>query len=108
MPEFKITQKDHNAGFVVGENLVASIVPEVRQEIKRLINEGVTTLVVDVAQVGLVDSTGIGCLVAAHNSLIQIGGCLEVVNASSDVLELFTSMRLDRHFSIKGAANGAN
>jgi anti-anti-sigma factor len=104
MADLEVARAESNARLFIREDLVASIVPEVRQEIKRLIAEGVTDLVVDLDAVRIVDSAGIGSLVAAYNSLVQKNGCLSVENVSSDLLDLFTSMRLDRHFSITRSA----
>jgi anti-anti-sigma regulatory factor len=49
------------------------------------------------------DSTGIGLLIAAHNSLRKVGGKLPVIHASPDILELFQTMRIHQHFSVSGA-----
>jgi anti-anti-sigma factor len=50
----------------------------------------------------VVDSSGIGLLIATHNSLKTKGGSLRVANASPDILNLFKAMRLDRHFTVEG------
>jgi anti-anti-sigma factor len=50
----------------------------------------------------MVDSSGIGLLISAHNSLKKVGGQLAVIHASADVLELFQTMRMHQHFSVSG------
>jgi anti-anti-sigma factor len=84
-------------------NIVASNVSEMRTTMKGLIAEGCSAIIMDLKGVGFVDSTGIGLLIAAHNSLSKSGGNLSVINASKDIFDLFKAMRLDRHFSITGA-----
>jgi anti-anti-sigma factor len=49
-----------------------------------------------------IDSTGIGLLVSAHNSLRRAGGELSVIHVSNDILDLFHAMRIHQHFSVSG------
>ena len=56
----------------------------------------------DLSDVLMVDSCGIGLLIAAHNSLKKVGGRLAVIHASVDTLELFQTMRMHQHFSVSG------
>lgn len=59
-------------------------------------------VVVDLEDVTLIDSSGIGLLIATHNSLKEKGGSLKVINTPEKILTMFKIMRLDRHFSIEG------
>jgi anti-anti-sigma factor len=63
---------------------------------------GVRHLVIDLSAAAIVDSAGIGLLLAAHNSLRKNGGQIEITNASADIVGLFQAMRLDKHFSVNG------
>jgi anti-anti-sigma factor len=90
-----------DATYHLGQDLVFTVVPEVRQELNQLLKDGATHLIFDLEGVNIVDSTGIGCLVAAHNSLVRRQGSLEVVNVSEDLFDLFQSMRLNKHFSVQ-------
>jgi anti-anti-sigma regulatory factor len=51
----------------------------------------------------MVDSTGLGLLISAHNSISKTGGKLAVIHASKEILDLFRSMRIHQHFSVSGA-----
>ena len=62
--------------------------------------EGVKKLVVDLNGVEMVDSVGIGVLVAAHNSISKNGGHMSLSNVSQDIYNLFKTMRLDQHFEV--------
>jgi anti-anti-sigma factor len=98
-----VTRKDNRA--VVqpsGDTIVAAIIPELRAKLRGAVEEGVRDLVIDLAAVRMVDSSGLGLLIAAHNSLRKVGGQLAVINASTDLLELFRSMRMHQHFSVSG------
>lgn len=83
-------------------DVVASSVPDLRAELKSLLASGVTEVVVDLSVVSAVDSTGIGLMVSTYNSLSKLGGKFSINNASKDLLELFRSMRIDRHFPVSG------
>lgn len=83
-----------------GKDIVASMADEFREELKDLIQDGVTQLTIDLSNVTMMDSIGMGLLIAAHNSLRNGGGKLLIVKASDDILGLFKTMRLDKHFDI--------
>jgi anti-anti-sigma factor len=85
-----------------GDNIVAATLPELRLKLRCMVDEGVRDLVVDLADINMVDSSGIGLLISAHNSLRKLGGQLALIHASADLLELFRSMRMHQHFSISG------
>ena len=49
----------------------------------------------------MIDSSGIGLLIASRNSLLDSGGNeIELINTSDEIRGLFTAMRLDHHFTI--------
>ncbi len=83
-------------------DVVASAVPQLRTELRDLVGTGVRRLVVDMTNVQMVDSAGLGLLIAAHNSLKKVGGEMTVIQASSDILELLTTLRMNQHFKIEG------
>jgi anti-anti-sigma factor len=84
----------------VEEDIVASSATTLRTRMKDLMALGVAELVLDLSRVRMVDSAGIGLLISAHNSLKKTGGSLEITNASPEIVELFRSMRMHRHFKI--------
>jgi len=85
-----------------GDTIVAATIPELRVTMRGIVEEGIRDLTIDLAGVRMVDSSGLGLLIAAHNSLRKVGGQLAVINASTDLLELFRSMRMHQHFSVSG------
>jgi anti-anti-sigma factor len=99
----QISRDGNRAIFKLNGNLTAASAPAQRELLKSLIAEGVRELEINLAGVYVVDSTGIGLLVAAHNSLERLNGKLSVTMVSNELVELFTSLRLDRHFSITSA-----
>ena len=87
-----------------GRDVVASMANEFRAELNAQIQESPQELVIDLAGVEMVDSVGIGVIIATHNSLDQKGGKLKVINIADDIYGLFSTMRLDRHFSVEKAS----
>jgi anti-anti-sigma factor len=83
-------------------DVVAATIGELRQEMQGLISAGVQEMTVDLTDVRMIDSRGIGLLISAHNSLRKLGGTLAVVHASKDILDLLHTMRIHQHFSVSG------
>jgi len=99
----EVTREDNKA--IVrppGTGIVAASLPELRSKMRGIIDEGVRELVVDLTDVQMVDSSGIGLLISAYNSLRKVGGRLAVIHASAEILELFQTMRMHQHFSVSG------
>jgi anti-sigma B factor antagonist len=98
-----VTREDNKAVLrPSGDNIVAAAIPELRLKMRSIVDEGVRDLVVDLEGVRMVDSSGIGLLISAYNSLRKLGGKLAVIHASAELLELFQSMRMHQHFSVSG------
>lgn len=98
-----ITREDNKAVVQpAGDTIVAATIPELRSTMRGILEEGVRDLTIDLASVRMVDSSGLGLLIAAHNSLRKVGGRFAVIHACTDLLELFQSMRMHQHFSVTG------
>ena len=97
-----VTYEGSKAVFLPGEDITASATPAMRSLLKSLVADGIRHLVFDLTNVRVVDSSGIGLLVATHNSLSRLDGKVEVIHASANLVELFKAFRLDKHFTISG------
>ena len=82
-------------------DVIADKVPTLRNEVLNEIKK-TKKLVIDMAHVSMIDSSGIGILISAQNTLKPEGGALEVINVSEDIIRMFKIMRLDKHFSVTG------
>lgn len=98
-----VNQGDHTI-IKPGVDIVASMAEDFKAELLTAIDESPdsTTLVIDLDGVEMVDSIGIGVIIAAHNTLTQTDRNLKVINVSTDVYGLFTTMRLNRRFTVEG------
>ncbi|MBF0102685.1 MAG: STAS domain-containing protein [Desulfobacterales bacterium] len=99
----EIIKKDGQGIIRPGRDVVASMANEFKSEINTLIQESSGDIVIDLKGVEMVDSVGIGVIIATHNSLNRLGRKLKVTNISKDIYGLFSTMRLDRHFTVEKA-----
>jgi anti-sigma B factor antagonist len=97
----EIKKKQNSIIVKPGKDLVASVVTEFSNELKPLIEEHPKEIVVDMESVDMVDSLGMGVLIATHNSLADNSSILKVINIKEDIYNAFITMRLDHHFIIK-------
>jgi anti-anti-sigma factor len=102
MTEPVISHEGDRATVAIDGDLTASTVAHWRTVVADLANGGARQVVFDLAASRVVDSSGIGLLLAAHNSMRRGGGQIAVANASPDVVALFRAMRLDKHFAVGG------
>lgn len=69
-----------------------------REELRAAADEGCTQIVLDLAEVDFIDSTGLGSLISTLKKLRSSGGELRLARASEAVLGVFEITRLDRVF----------
>jgi anti-anti-sigma factor len=84
-----------------GTDIVASMAENFRSELQKIIEDEQKDIIIDMDGVEMVDSVGIGVIIATHNTLGKIDKKLKVINILKDIHTLFTTMRLDRHFVIQ-------
>ena len=80
--------------------LAAQDVPALRDIFRSRIQDGGRLFELDCDQLEVLDSMGIGLLVATHNSLTKLGGALKLTGVKKDIQQLLTLMRLDKYISI--------
>lgn len=73
--------------------------PTLREGLTELLQDG-RSVVVDLTEVGFLDSTGLGALVAARTSAAERGASLPLVCTHQRILKLFTITGLDGVFKI--------
>lgn len=86
-----------------GEDVVASMAEAFKEELLSAVNSSQGNLVIDLDGVSMVDSVGIGVIIAAYNSLSQSNRQLQVINVAQDIHGLFSTMRLNRRFTVEAA-----
>ncbi|MBN9619592.1 MAG: STAS domain-containing protein [Actinobacteria bacterium] len=91
---------------VTGEVDVYSA-PTLDERLSELQRGGDARLVVDLREVGFLDSTGLGVLVEARASAAEQGGAMPIVCNQERVRKLFTITGLDGVFSIHETVDSA-
>ena len=76
---------------------------EFKKKLSGLLENGIKELTLDLSKVEMVDSVGLGVIIATYNSLNKKEGKLEVINVSEEIYGLFKAMRLDQHFEVQPA-----
>jgi len=94
MAEFEISRDGAQTRITLGEKLTAAQVPALQAGLKKEMDEGVSSIVFDFAKTVTLDSSGIGLLIAASNSLATVQGSIRLVDVSTNILRLLQSMRL--------------
>jgi anti-sigma B factor antagonist len=102
MPEFEIRREGKVAVVTPSGDVLASSMAELRPAMRDLVRSGIGEMVVDLAATSMIDSTGLGLLLSAFNSITKAGGKFSIVHASDEILELLRSMRMHQHFSVSG------
>lgn len=73
---------------------------DVKRELVELVDQGHHALTLDLSDVGFVDSSGLGVLVAVHRHTANRGGDFVVRSAPPQVRRLFEITRLDDFLTV--------
>ena len=104
MTTYTLEQTGRNCRVTLHGDLVASVIPDLQAALKQQLQPGVEEVVFDLAETLMLDSSGIGLLIATTNTMARHQGCIRVLNASPDILQLLQSMRLVNRLSVSGRA----
>ncbi|MCK5347495.1 MAG: STAS domain-containing protein [Candidatus Heimdallarchaeota archaeon] len=101
MGSFIVDKKKNEVNIKFTDDLVSHAVEDLRETLKKLLSDSTSEIVLDFQSIDMIDSMGIGLLVSTHNTLTARNSRLIICNLSSDLLELFSVMRLNEFFTIK-------
>jgi anti-sigma B factor antagonist len=82
--------------------------PQLRDKVTELIEQGQSRLVIDLTDVGFMDSSGLGVLVTALKRARERDGALALVCPEGSVHKVLTITGLDRVFPIYGSVGEAS
>ena len=97
--KFTIEQNDPTVIAISGDVLGGADAMEFARAVAEQVQAGARQVVVDLAEVHLMNSSGLGMLVAASTSLRSGGGRLLVVGANEHIRSLLKMTRLDTVFA---------
>ncbi|MET7751609.1 STAS domain-containing protein [Micromonospora sp. NPDC005367] len=81
--------------------------PQLRQGLQRLVDAGDHHVVVDLAGVGFMDSSGLGALVVMFKALRDVGGRLSLAAAQPAVHSVLTVTSVDRVIPVYDSVQAA-
>jgi anti-anti-sigma factor len=104
MAPYAIELSDQRGTVTLTGDLTAILIPDLQASLKDMLNKGVRELAFDLANAKMLDSSGMGLLIAAANSLARVGGSIRVTNVCPDIFRLLQSMRLTGRLNVSGKA----
>lgn len=102
MTSYTIKRHDKECQVTLEGDLTASLVPELQTALKQQLDQSAGNIVFDLSKTEVLDSSGIGLMIAASNSLARRQGCLRVCGVSQNILRLLQSMRLVSRLNATG------
>jgi len=106
MAYYTIERKENQCLVALQGDLTAPLIPDLQAALKKNLEQGVEEAVFDLGNTVMLDSSGIGLLIATCNSLAQKKGKMRVLNVSPDILRLLQSMRLVTRLNAAGREPG--
>jgi anti-anti-sigma factor len=104
MAAYVLDLKDQKGSVELKGDLTAVLVPDLQAGLKEMLNMGAREVVFDLASTKMLDSSGMGLLIAAANSLAPNGGKVWVTNVCPDIFRLLKSMRLTARLNVSARA----
>jgi anti-anti-sigma factor len=102
MAGYTIERNEGQCRVLLEGDLTASLIPDLQAALKENLDQGVREAVFDFGNTAMLDSSGIGLLIATCNSLARRDGRISVLNTSEDILRLLQSMRLAARLNVTG------
>lgn len=86
-----------NSLFKPGTDMVASTVDMLKVELKTAIEAGSGIFVMDMGSVAMIDSRGVGLIIATINTLKKSSRTMRITGLSPDLKSLLVMMGIDHH-----------
>ena len=88
-------------------NLDIETAPDLRREMKHMESTSSKKAVLDLSELELIDSTGVGSIVSFFKRLKVMQGDLKIANVQGQPKEIFNLLGLDRAFDISNTVEQA-
>jgi anti-sigma B factor antagonist len=100
MLPFEVKSIDDETTVVVRGSLDINSAPALSEEIDRIVATRPAKVVVDLATLDLIDSSGVAALVKLYKGVRNIEGAFSVTGARDQPLAIFKLLRMDKVFGI--------
>ncbi len=98
--EIKLKETDGVVLFDIEGEIDLYNAPALKNEIKKKIEEQKYNIVINLARVSYIDSSGIGALISSLSNLKKYQGGLKIVNVTGSVKKVFELTKLTSFFEI--------
>jgi len=95
-----VSNNDGLITITLNGDLTSENLNDFRAIVQDELKAGNKSFCIDFTGAAIIDSMGIGCLVATYNSLRQKDGTIQLSNVPENLKDVFQVMRLDRILSI--------
>ena len=89
------------------DRVYQDVVPEFREQIIALLDQGHDRIVFDLSKVEVMNSSGLGILILIQDSLERKKGCMVLSGLSPVLRQLFSQMKLETLFKVTKSENEA-
>jgi anti-sigma B factor antagonist len=91
----------------VDAKLDSNAATAIKSDFKRMISDGRAHAVIDLSNVAVIDSAGLGSLVCALRAVRELGGCVRLVSSGGRVLQMLEKTALTRVFKVHASVGAA-
>lgn len=98
--DFRVSRDGTAVTVSISGEFDAKTTPAVRDEVDALIASAPSKVTVDLSQLRLIDSTGVGVVVSLFKRTRAGGGSFEVTGLNGQPKSIFELLRLDRVFGL--------
>ncbi len=99
MSRFSLERDGAKVKVILGAELTVSFVPELRELLCAIQDDGVRDLTLDFSKTTFLDTSGLSLLLAARNDFSQEGRSLKLARVPSHVFVILEALRLDKRLN---------
>jgi anti-sigma B factor antagonist len=100
MAPFEVSRTDLETTLVVRGSLDINSAPALAEEIDKIVATRPAKVVVDLATLDLIDSSGVAALVKLYKGVRNMGGAMTIAGARDQPLAIFKLLRMDKVFNL--------
>jgi anti-anti-sigma factor len=99
MNSFLIEREGTKVKVILGAELIVAVVPELRELLCAIQDDGVTQVTLDFSKTAFLDTAGLSLLLAARNSFSGGDKSLSLAGVQPALFELFRTLRLEQRLN---------
>ena len=99
-PAFDVQKTANETKLTIRGSLDINSAPQLAEEVDRIVAAQPKSVVVDLAALDLIDSSGVAALVKLYKGVRSGGGGVQIINARDQPLAIFKLLRMDKVFNL--------